>query len=159
MIKKIRGGLFIIRQPLRIKRRMHLIFEAVTMNHEKFVFRNNSYSQFGEDRTIAVYLKYWEHKDSISYVDIGANHPFIFSNTALLDEIFHIKMGVLVEPNYDMYLELKKNRHVVCENIGITGNEMERGGANELEYYIMNNNRLNTFIYEEVRKNENVVTS
>lgn len=153
MVKKIMSSLSKIRRELWIKRRIQLFFEALTMNFGKMRGRQNSYSQLGEDRTIAYYLKYLKIKDSISYVDIGANHPFIYSNTALLDEIFHINKGILIEPNYDMFLELKKNRHVVCENIGITGNEMGEG-ENELVFYVMNESTLNTFKYEEVKENE-----
>lgn len=147
----IMGRLSEIWKHLYFKRRIALAFESLTMNFGKIMYRHNSYSQLGEDRIIAYYLKTWKNKDSISYIDIGANHPFRLSNTALLDEVFHINKGILVEPNYDMFLYLKKIRNVICENIGVTS---IKGGESELTYYVMSADVLNTFKREEAEGSE-----
>jgi FkbM family methyltransferase len=58
-----------------------------------FLYRHHSYSQEGEDRIIA---KTFSHLQNGFFVDIGAYHPFRFSNTQLLYEIgWH---GINVEP-------------------------------------------------------------
>lgn len=46
----------------------------------KFVYRQTSYSQEGEDRVL---LRYFGTRANGFYIDIGAHHPFRFSNTAL----------------------------------------------------------------------------
>lgn len=116
----------------------------------KVINRKSSYSQLGEDRIIEFYLSPIRHKDSITYMDIGANHPYYLSNTALLDEEFHINKGVLVEPNPKLCKILKRKRKAICENVGVCGNDQKEV---ELPYYVMNYDTLNTFSKVEVEKN------
>lgn len=46
----------------------------------RFVFKEISYSQSGEDRAL---YRYFERQDNGFYVDVGAHHPFRFSNTCI----------------------------------------------------------------------------
>lgn len=143
-----------IKKGFCVKRRWNLlrrfVKEFVGMNPEKETYRCVSYSQLGEDRMIYSYLK-GINAETISYIDIGANHPYYLSNTALLDETFRIKKGVLVEPSYELYCKLKKERKVICENIGVYGT---RNMEEELTFYIMDADVLSSFDEEEVKKNE-----
>lgn len=112
--------------------------------------RRNTYAQLGEDRIIDFYLGAICGLQRISYCDIGANHPFWLSNTALLDENYIINKAVLVEPNPELRRALKKRKYAVVETVGICGGA---GAPMTLPYYEMNANTLNTFSKEEAKKN------
>jgi FkbM family methyltransferase len=57
------------------------------------------FSSSGEDRILFELFR-GRHPRDCFYVDIGANHPFRFSNTALFDRLgWH---GLVVEPNPDL---------------------------------------------------------
>lgn len=108
-----------------------------------------TYSQSGEDTIIVFLLQAILRKKSITYMDVGCNHPYTLNNTALLREYFDIKRGVLVEPNPDMCRLLQKKRKKdICLNIGL-GTE---NGV--LDYYMLSNNTINTFSKEEAMKIE-----
>ncbi len=88
-------------------------FLAAT-NH--FLPTKTSYSQHGEDREIRSLLGEHDLSGGI-YVDVGANHPSVISNTYLFyREGFH---GVLVEPNAELCRVLQRYRpRDVVLNIG-----------------------------------------
>jgi hypothetical protein len=53
---------------------------------KRLIFRNyclSSYSQEGED---LILRRIFEHKQKGFYVDVGAYHPFLFSNTYIFYE-------------------------------------------------------------------------
>ena len=68
------------------------------MNHfsPNYQYTTHSYSQYGEDLLIAAHF---ENMNNGFFVDLGAHHPFRFSNT----NIFYDKgwRGINVEPNPD----------------------------------------------------------
>ena len=75
---------------------------------------------------------------SPSYMDIGAHHPFEFSNTAH----FYLagSRGINIEPNPLLFKELNKHRrHDINLNIGV----MDRPG--ESEFYLMKPSTVSTF--------------
>ena len=57
------------------------VIEEFLAEHPEIVFQNNSYSQNGEDLILSRLLE--DHPVG-KYIDIGAHHPFRFSNTAKL---------------------------------------------------------------------------
>lgn len=109
-------------------------------------FRNSyshkSYSQCGEDLIINFALNELKIINP-TYLDIGAHHPYFLSNTALFYEKGF--RGVLIEPDPDLFIAIKKNRiEDTCLNIGIgVGNEVKS------TFYIMTARTLNTFSKEE----------
>lgn len=76
-------------------------------------FINETYSQCHEDVIIAslvrAYFKRTSTQFSLSYVEIGANHPVATSSTYLWKNIFNIN-GILVEANPKLISELEKHR-------------------------------------------------
>jgi FkbM family methyltransferase len=94
-----------------------------------------SYSQQCEDLTLS---RYFPDKTEGFYVDIGAYHPTIYSNTYL----FYQKgwKGINIEPNYDHYLEFVKHR---TRDININCGVGKEDAI--LNYYQFNEPALNTF--------------
>lgn len=109
----------------------------------KSFYSKRIFSQCGEDLIIKELCKHICKEKNIKYLDIGANHPFSLSNTALL--YFNNKPnggGVLVEPNPEMAMLLKARRssdHVLNAGVSSTGCE------EELPFYVMDLHVLSTF--------------
>ena len=109
-----------------------------------------SFSQCGEDLIIE-YVFTLRGISHPSYIDIGANHPFFLSNTAL----FYLKgcRGINIEANpYLMDDFLKYRSEDTNLNYGININN-----ETVLDFYIMNDSTLSTFSEIEAKnytKNE-----
>lgn len=101
-----------------------------------------TYSQQGEDVTL---LRFLEDLEYGFYVDIGAFHPFKYSNTC----IFYKKgwSGINVEPNPDVRPAFLEHRtRDINLNVAV-GN-----GNEELSYYKFNDPAVNSFSVEHVEK-------
>lgn len=99
------------------------------------IFANHSFSQEGEDMIVSRLF----NKLKIGfYVDVGAHHPFRFSNTAkLYRNGWH---GINIEPNPIGYKKLNRFRkRDVNLNIGISSE------SKKMRYYMFNDGALNTF--------------
>jgi len=114
------------------------LFESRLSN--KFLFKKQfqqiSYSQTGEDILIKNCLEFFKIKTP-SYIDIGANHPFHYNNTAL----FYDKgsLGINIEPNTKLFKLFEKYRkNDVNLNIGISD------VSGELDYFEFDSETLNT---------------
>ena len=70
-----------------------------------FRYTRKSFSQFGEDLIIESALNIIKEKN-ITYLDIGANHPFLISNTYYFYR--NGSTGTLIEPDPTLYKDLKK---------------------------------------------------
>jgi FkbM family methyltransferase len=100
-----------------------------------------SFSQCGED-VIVDYLFRLRGMDQPSYIDIGANHPFVLSNTAR----FHQRgcRGVNVDPNPNAIRLFNKHRRSdINLNVGIG----DRSG--ESDFFVMEDHTLSTFSASE----------
>jgi FkbM family methyltransferase len=108
-----------------------------------------SFSQCGEDRAIEFIFVYLAI-DKMTYLDIGAHHPFENSNTYY----FYRKgyRGVLVEPNVDFSELLRGVRPEDTTLVAGIG----ASAAKEADYYVMSDSLLNTFSKEEVEHQEKV---
>jgi FkbM family methyltransferase len=107
---------------------------------------NRSYSQSGED-VIVNFIFQCLGIGNPSYIDIGANHPYLFNNTALLYQSG--SRGINIEPNPELFELLQKIRkRDVNLNIGIA----EEKGF--LDYYLMSSPTMSTFSVEEREKLE-----
>lgn len=100
-----------------------------------------SYSQCGED-LIVQYIFDRRNIAKPSYLDIGANHPYFLSNTAL----FYRKgcKGITIEANPQLARLFESHRKKgVSLNVGISDNE------DELDFFIMKDDTLSTFSKKE----------
>jgi hypothetical protein len=70
--------------------------------------KNGSYSQDGEDMVLKVFFYENKRKYEGFYIDVGAHHPFRFSNTAF----FYQKgwRGINIEPTPDLIKKFKRYR-------------------------------------------------
>jgi FkbM family methyltransferase len=104
-------------------------------------FSKKSYSQSGEDLIINnIFLL----RDIVkpSYVDIGAHHPWLINNTALLYN--KGSRGINIEPNPELLTKFEKERpEDINLNIGISS----QGEA--MDFYIIKDNTFSTFSEEE----------
>src|SRR5690242_15209281 len=93
-----------------------------------------SYSQCGEDAIID-YIFRLRGIHQPSYIDIGANHPFSLSNTAM----FYVKgcRGINIDANPELISLFEEYRpQDINLNVGISDEE------SELDFYIMQDNTL-----------------
>lgn len=100
-----------------------------------------SFSQEGEDLILE---RYFENQDHGLYVDVGAHHPFRFSNTYL----FYKKgwRGINIEPMPDSLILFDEHRSEdVNLNLGVSQSE------EYLSYFMFNEPALNTFSLEEAK--------
>ena len=107
-------------------------------------FKKKSFSQSGEDLLVNYLLNLIPGLDQKKYLDIGANHPFRLSNTALLYE--QGGSGFLVEPDpyFAGLLRRKRPRDKVLQ-AGV-----HFSGETNASFYIMDSPTLNTFSKEEM---------
>ena len=109
-------------------------------------YRKKSYSQCGEDIIIYYILANFFGRTVPSYVDIGANHPFDKSNTALLYE--KGGRGILVEPNPQLAAVLRARRpHDQVLACGVSISE-----ATSAPYFMFDAHTLNTFSASEAAR-------
>lgn len=105
-----------------------------------------SYSQCGEDIIVDFIFKLLKN-NNITYLDIGAHSPTYLNNTYLFYN--NNCRGVCVEPDPDLYEELKKVRNKdICLNMGIGASK-----DSEADFYIMSTKTLNTFSREDAEIN------
>ena len=101
-------------------------------------FSTKSYSQDGEDLLIMSYYKYKNRKHKGFYVDIGAHHPYRFSNTA----VFYKKgwRGINIEPTPKLIqLFYKFRKRDINLNIAVS----DKQGS--LNFYEFNEPSINSF--------------
>lgn len=109
----------------------------------RFMHQKKSYSQCGEDLVVTFLLNMLHGSRPKKYLDIGANHPFHLSNTALLYAAGG--QGILVEPDpyYAKLLRKKRPKDRVLQyGVHFSGEE-------ESDFYIFDSPTLNTFSCEE----------
>ena len=108
---------------------------------------NLTFSQSGED-VICVGLFKFLNLDKPSYMDVGAFHPVIGSNTFLMYR--QGGRGVLVEPNVDMIPDLTSQRPGdTVLNIGIGLDDTE-----EADFYVLNYPQMSSFDGDDARRRE-----
>jgi len=111
-----------------------------------FLFRKTSYSQCGEDLLILYALELVHGKRPMRYLDIGANHPFQLSNTALLYEAGG--EGVLVEP--DPYLASLLSAKRPRDSVMKCG--VHFSGESHADFFVIEPATLNTFSRQEMER-------
>ncbi len=116
---------------------------AAYLRRRAGVYYRKSWSQCGED-LILRYLFDLLHIARPSYLDIGAHHPWHYSNTYLFYR--QGARGVNVEPDPSLYAALRRwRRRDINLNVGIGPREAE------MDFYVMSERTLNTFSAAEAR--------
>jgi FkbM family methyltransferase len=113
------------------------IFNTIHNCFPRLLYEKASYSQDGEDMLLQ---SYYETKKNYKgfYVDIGAHHPYRFSNTAY----FYKKgwRGINVEPSPTLFHSFQKHRKKdININAGVSS------GNVSMPFYVFNDQALNTF--------------
>jgi FkbM family methyltransferase len=104
----------------------------------KYLHKSESYSQDGEDMVLKVFFYENKRKYKGFYIDVGAHHPFRFSNTAH----FYQKgwQGINIEPTPDLIKKFKRYRkRDINLNVGVANQ------TSELTFYVFNDQALNSF--------------
>lgn len=101
----------------------------------KLAYRQTSFSQEGEDRLL---LRYFGRRQDGFYLDVGAHHPFRFSNTALFHRRGWRGINVDAWPGCMVPFRRARPRDINLE-IGVA---KEAAAA---PFYIFNDPAMNTF--------------
>ena len=95
-----------------------IIFKIVHRCLPQLLYRKISYSQDGEDMMLQTYYETKKHYKGF-YVDVGAHHPYRFSNT----NYFYKKgwRGINIEPTPTLYPAfLRHRRRDINLNVGVS---------------------------------------
>lgn len=103
--------------------------------------RTESYSQEGED---LILKRYFGSKEGF-FIDVGANHPYIYSNTYLLYKLGW--NGINIEPHPKRIKLFNKRKKDVNINIGIASTEQV------LDFYAFEQTQISTFNREIAESN------
>lgn len=110
-------------------------------NVKRALFGYRTYAQYGEDAVLLELCKDISHG---RYVDIGAHHPYRYSNTYLLyKKGWH---GVNIDPNphtIALFNKARPDDRNICSGVGRAG---------MLTYYRFSDPAVNTFKKEEAEK-------
>lgn len=118
--------------------------DIISKFKKEIFFDNSSFAQEGEDRVL---LRFLEKKEKGFYVDIGAHHPFRFSNTYLFYKQGWRGINVDAMPGS---MEVFKRYRPLDINL-----EIPLSSKNQtLAYYLFNEPALNTFSEEEAAKKD-----
>jgi len=111
-----------------------------------FAFRKSSYSQCGEDLLVKFLLELIHGSRPKRYLDLGANHPFHLSNTALLYAAGGHGMLVEPDPYFARLLKSKRPRDTVLQ-CGV-----HFSGETKADFFVMDTPTLNTFSRQEMER-------
>lgn len=114
-------------------------FKVELLDSNDNFFDKKSYSQSGEDTIISYIFNYLAIDiNKIKYLDLGANHAKMMSNTYYFYQ--NGAKGVLVEANPSLIPELHFYRH----NDVILNNLVSTSSNEELDFYILSGDGLST---------------
>jgi FkbM family methyltransferase len=119
----------------------------IARKYRRWRWSHRSYAQCGED----LILEYVFNSIGVSrptYLDIGAGHPVLLSNTYL----FYLRggTGICIEPNPQVCATIREWRpRDICLNVGIAAADV-----GEAEFYVMTIPALSTFSREEAERIE-----
>ncbi|MDD4581172.1 MAG: FkbM family methyltransferase [Bacteroidales bacterium] len=122
-----------------------ILFEFANFIIPQFLYKKNAYAQDGEDMLLA---SFFENKKKYKgfYVDVGAHHPYRFSNTA-----YFYKQGwrgINIEPTPSLFKKfIRYRKKDINLNIGI-------GKGEVLTFNVFNDGALNTFDSELAKERD-----
>lgn len=79
----------------------------------------NHISQLGQEKFLND--NYFHNKKDGIFIDIGAHNGITYSNSKFFEEMGW--SGMCVEPNPEVFKQLKENRNCICENYAISDEE------------------------------------
>jgi len=123
---------------------MHTLYDVVR-TYIKLLMRRgvrSSYGQFGEDAAVQALLKFVRNG---YYVDVGAYHPVLYSNTYALYR--RGWSGLAIDPNPDLRGVFRLMRPRDTHVVSAVGTKRER-----LQYHRFTDASYNTFDGEEAAK-------
>lgn len=124
-----------------LKQFLPVSWHYLLSNVKRVLFGYRTYAQFGED---VVLLKLFKDKKNGRYVDVGAHHPYRYSNTYLLyRQGWH---GVNIDPNphtIELFNKARPGDKNICVGVGRKG---------MFTYYRFSDPAVNTFKREEAEK-------
>lgn len=124
-----------------LKKFVPVSWHYVLSNIKRRIFGYTKYAQFGEDEVL---IELFKDKNNGVYVDVGAHHPYRYSNTYLLfKKGWH---GVNIDPNpytIALFNKTRPNDENICAGVGSAG---------VLTYYRFSDPAVNTFTKEEAEK-------
>jgi FkbM family methyltransferase len=132
MIKKLHRYL---KSTLKMR---FLKFKENDKNQLFLEYLNHSFSQEGED---LILLRYFNNKKNGLFIDIGAHHPFRFSNTFLLYQQGWTGINVDANPGTKALFDKCRPKDINIE-VGVSNKEVY------LEYFSFKESALNTFSSE-----------
>ena len=112
------------------------LFKLIHKYYPQILYKKNCYSQDGEDMLLASFYEGIKNYKGF-YIDIGAHHPFRFSNTAHFYK--NGWRGINIEPTpslFDAFLKYRKKD--INLNVGI-------GNGDLLTFYEFNEPAINSF--------------
>lgn len=122
-------------KPSLFKRFKGFVRRILDKTAPQLLYGRRFYSQAGEDLLVAYYFDGKHHKGF--YVDVGAHHPFRYSNTAFLYK--RGWRGINVEPTPSLFKAFPRwRKRDINLNVGI-------GNGEALTFYVFNEGALNTF--------------
>lgn len=131
-------------RELKRRSRFYRYLHAYAYAFRDLLIPKNSYSQWGEDRIL---LDWFNRHGGINpawiYIDVGANHPTLLSDTFLFYRRGH--SGICIEPNRElarMFCTIRR-RDIVL-NVA-AGNQ-----AGELEFYVTENPVFSSLLHSEL---------
>lgn len=122
----------------------YVLFEKLNIP-KAFVKNTKSYAQFKEDVFILYLLKKINITD-IYYVEIGACHPYVLSNTALFYEN-NIGRGILIEANPMLIEAFSSRPEDTIVNIAIGENDTE-----SIDFFVLDSDYLCTCDKHELER-------
>jgi FkbM family methyltransferase len=138
----------VIRKRLRSTARATAwaIGEAITPL-QRLLSRQRSYSQEGED---LVLLRYFNWRSSGFYIDVGAHHPFRYSNTQCFYERGWRGINIDASPG-SMQAFYRCRRRDINLEVGVGES------ATEAKFFVFNDPAFNTFDEAVARRHETSV--
>jgi|GEM_PF-456612 len=124
--------------------------KIITQSFSVPIGKESTYSQHGEDMIIVNAFKhigFFKDDNLPSYIDVGAHHPFNYSNTALLYQLGC--RGINIEANPVLFKEFEKMRPEdlnLCVGIG--------SSKGEFPFYVSDVSLLGSFKKENLEFNE-----
>jgi FkbM family methyltransferase len=113
---------------------------------QRLKYNTISFSQYGEDSIIKLMLELYG-LENVTFMDIGAHHPFYLNNTALL--YYSGIRGVNIEPDPELFKNFNKCR---IEDINLNIGIHNKKGL--LTYYQFVRPEFNTFSLESAKNIE-----
>lgn len=96
---------------------LSLLFIGLIYSHEYPRAIEGYFSQKGQDKFI--HENIFNNKKNGFFVEIGAHDGISFSNTYFFEKYLNWT-GICIEPNPDIFKQLIKNRHCICEQYAIS---------------------------------------